>query len=310
MAVNWGMPTPDTGSANGAGAHAHLDGLHARLDEIGCPFRRNHVAGHDGTVRQLAEVGNHVHHAGRVSCGGVNEQGVRSGGNQGFGSVQIIGADTHGGAAAQVAVFILGSVCKHGALLDIRFRDKAGQHAVFIHQRKLFNAVGVKDVARFLNGRGGSCRNQAGKGGHYVLDPDILVIVHAAHVAAGDDAFQLAVGIHDGEAGVTLIHHDLVDFFQRHVLVDRDGVRDDRVFKTLHAGNHGRLDVNGVVAVDDGQAAFPRQGNRQFRFGNGIHGRGQHGNFHVKAGNKLGTDVRIAGKNRAQAGQQEHVIKT
>ena len=31
---------------------------------------------------------------------------------------------------------------------------------------------------------------------------------------------------------------------------------------------------------------------------------------HVKAGNKLGTDVCIAGKNRAQAGQQEHVIKT
>ena len=80
------------------------------------------------------------------------------------GSVQIIGADTHGGAAAQVAVFILGSVCKHGALLNVRFRDKAGQHAVFIHQRKLFNAVGVKDVARFLNGRGGSCRNQAGRG--------------------------------------------------------------------------------------------------------------------------------------------------
>ena len=137
-----------------------------------------------------------------------------------------------------------------------------------------------------------------------------MVIVHAAHVAAGDDAFQLAVGIHDGEAGIALVHHDLVDFFQRHVLVDRDGVRDDRVFKTLHAGNHGRLDVNGVVAVDDGQTAFPRQGNRQFRFGNGIHGRGQHGDFHVKAGNKLGTDVRVAGKNRAQAGQQEHVIKT
>ena len=34
------------------------------------------------------------------------------------------------------------------------------------------------------------------------------------------------------------------------------------------------------------------------------------GNFHVKTGNKLGTDVRITGKNRAQAGQQEHVIKT
>lgn len=201
MAVNWGMPTPDMTRVvqMEPGPTPTLMGLHARLDEIGRSFRRNHIAGHDGTVRQLAEVGNHVHHAGRVSCGGVNEQGVRSGGNQGFGSVQIIGADTHGGAAAQVAVFILGSVCKHGTLLDVRFRDKAGQHAVFIHQRKLFNAVGVKDVARFLNGRGGSCRNQAGKGSHYVLDPDILVIVHAAHVAAGDDAFQLAVGIHDGK---------------------------------------------------------------------------------------------------------------
>ena len=101
-----------------------------------------------------------------------------------------------------------------------------------------------------------------------------------------------------------------MDFFQRHVLVHRDGVRDDRVFKTLHAGNHGRLDVDGIIAVNDGQAAFPCQGNRQFRFGNGIHGCGQHGDFHVKTGNKLGTDVRITGKNRAQAGQQEHVIKT
>lgn len=57
---------------------------------------------------------------------------------------------------------------------------------------------------------------------------------------------------------------DLMDFFQRHVLVHRDGVRDDRVFKTLHAGNHGRLDVDGIIAVNDGQAAFPCQGNRQF----------------------------------------------
>lgn len=34
------------------------------------------------------------------------------------------------------------------------------------------------------------------------------------------------------------------------------------------------------------------------------------GIFMSKPGTKLGTDVRVAGKNRAQAGQQEHVIKT
>ena len=245
-----------------------------------------------------------------MACGGVDEQGVSPCGDQGLGPVQVVGAYAYGSAAAQMAVVVLGGVRKHGTLLDVRFRDQAGKNAVFIHEGEFFNAVRVKDVAGFFNSGAGGGGNQAGKRGHHILHQHVFVIVHSAHIAAGDDAFQLSVGIYYGEAGVTLVHHDVVDFFKRHVLAHRDGIRDDSVLKPFHAGDHGRLDVDGIVAVDDGEAAFTCQGNGQFRFGNGVHGRGKHGDFHVESGNELGTDVRITGKNRAQAGQQEHVVKT
>lgn len=174
----------DAGGADGAGTHAHLDGLDARLDQVGSAFRSDYVAGHDGAVRQLAEIGNHIHHACGMACGGVDEQGVSPCGDQGLGPVQVVGAYAYGSAAAQMAVVVLGGVRKHGALLDVRFRDQAGKNAVFIHEGKLFNAVRVKDVASFFNSGAGGGGNQAGKRGHHIFHQHVFVIVHSAHIAA------------------------------------------------------------------------------------------------------------------------------
>lgn len=163
MAVNWGIPTPEITRVvqMEPGPTPTLMACTPALMRSEAPSAVTTLPatmGRSVSLRRLETTSiTRV-----VSCGGVNEQGVRSGGNQGFGAVQIIGAHTHGGAAAQVAVFILGSVANM-ALLDVRFRDEAGQHTVFIHQGS-FSMRGVKDVARFLNGRGGSRRDQAGKG--------------------------------------------------------------------------------------------------------------------------------------------------
>ena len=168
----------------------------------------------------------------------------------------------------------------------------------------------VEDAAGFFDrGRRGG-RYQLVEVGHDVIDTGSLVVVNAAHVASGDDTLEFVVGIDDRETGKSVFVHDILHLGKRHVLGNREGLGNDRVFEAFHAGDHSCLHIDEIVAMDDSKAAFPGEGDCQFGLGHCVHGGRENGNLQIKTGNKLGAEIGFTREDGALAGQQEHVVKT
>ncbi len=300
----------DARRADGAGAYAHFDGLDTGGNEVGSTFGGNDVTSDDGAVGEFAQLADYFHHAGGVASGCVDKEGVRTSFNESLGTFKVFGAYADGSAATEVAAGILGGIAEHGALLDVGFGDEASKAAIRIDERQFFDAVFVEDATGFFDGGGRCGRHQFVEVGHHVIDAGIHVVVDTAHIASGDDALELVVCIDDREAGETVFAHDVVHLGECHVLGNREGLRNNGVFKTLDAGDHGGLDVDGVVAMDDAKTTFSGEGDCQFGLGHGIHGSRENRNFQIETGNKLGAEISFTGEDGTLARQQEHVVKT
>jgi hypothetical protein len=75
-----------------------------------------------------------LHDAAGVAGGGVDEDGIRTGGEQGLAAIHAVVADSDGSADAELAVGVLGGVGEHLALDDVLLGDEAGELASW-HRR-------------------------------------------------------------------------------------------------------------------------------------------------------------------------------
>ena len=133
--------------------------------------------------------------------------------------------------------------------------------------------------------------------------------VEHPHIAARDDADQHAVFRDDGEAGEAVTPHDDLHLAEPHVARHRDGIRDDGVFKALHAGHHGGLLLDAVVAVDHAHTAFAGHGDGHVSLRHRVHGRGQNRQAEGKTFDQLGRGVSLTRENGAQARKQENIVE-
>ena len=246
-----------------------------------------------------------------MASGGVDEQGISTGIDDSLGASHELRARAHGGAAAQTPEFVLGGFLESFALADIGIRNQAGQAAVLVDKRELFDAVGEKNLAGFLLSGLGGAGDETAHGGHHIGHGELVEVmaIHHAHIAAGDDADEhIALG-HHGQAGETVLEHDALHAAQAHIAGHGERLGDNGVLETLHLGHHGGLVIDAVVAVNHTQTAFAGHGNGHVHLGHRVHRCGKNRKAQRETSAELGRRVGLAGKNCAQAGKQKHIVK-
>ena len=152
MAVNCGMPTPEMTRVVqiDPGTDADFHGAGTGGDQIARALLGDHVAGHDRHVGKRAEFADHFHHVAGVAGGGIDEQRVRPGFDQRLAAVDAIRPHAHGGAAAELAVVVLGGVGEGDAFFDVGAGDQSGEAAVGMDQRQFLDPVLIENAAGFL----------------------------------------------------------------------------------------------------------------------------------------------------------------
>ncbi len=136
-------------------ADPHFHGVGSGGDQIARALLGHHVAGHHRHFGKRAEFADHVHHAAGVTGGGIDEQRVGPGVDQRLAAVDAIGPHAHGGAAAELAIVVLGGGGESDAFFDIRAGDQARQTAVRMNQRQFLDPVLIEDAAGLLQAGGG-----------------------------------------------------------------------------------------------------------------------------------------------------------
>ena len=187
--------------------------------------------------------------------------------DQGLHAVVVVDAD--GGADAEAASLIPGgSRVLHNAV-DIPHRDQAGQLAVIVDQQQLLDLVFLKDVFGLFQA-GARRTGHEVRPGHDRADLHI-VIFKELQIAPGQDADQL-LALDDRNPGNVLFLHQLLGPADR--LAGREGhrIENDAMLRPLDLGNLPPLGLDGEVLVDDADAAFLGQRNRQSGLGDRIHG--------------------------------------
>ena len=263
-------------------------------DEIARALFGDDVSGDDGHVGKRAEFPDHLHDVAGVAGGGIDEERIGSGVDQDAAAVDAIRSDADGGSAAELAVVVLGGVGEGDAFLDVGAGDESDEAAIRIDKREFFDPVLIENPAGFLQAgvrRGG---DELFARRHHIGD-DGVEAIEIADIAAGDHAFEAAVGIDDGKSGEAVFRHDGADVIDGVLLADGVGFLDDRVFRALDPGNHRRLFVDRAGPVDHAHAAFAGEGDRQIVFGNRVHRRRNDRQEQRNARRDVGGKVRFTG---------------
>src|SRR5690606_30442245 len=275
----------DGGDLRHAHARDHARGAdraraHADLDRVGAGVEQGQrgVAGDDVAADHLhlrevlLDPGHAVQHALGMAVRGVHDQHVHAGGHQRLDALLGVAAHAHRGADHQPAVRVLGGVGVVGLLLDVLDRDHAAQLEVVVDDQHLLDAVLVQQLEDLVVAGAFLDRDQAVLLGHDVAHR-IVELLLEAHVAAGDDAGQLAVSVHHRHAGDVARAGQLQHLADGRVGTDGERVLDHAGLELLDLGDLVGLLLDGQVLVDDADAPELGHGDRQARFGHRVHRR-------------------------------------
>ena len=96
-----------------------------------------------------------------------------------------------------------------------------------------------------------------------------------------------------------------------HCHLGRDGhrVAQHARLEALDLGHLGRLALRRQVLVDDADAAFLRDGDREARLGYGVHGRRDERNIQLELAGQAGLQGGVARQDARMGGQEEDIIE-
>ena len=189
----------NTCGADGTGANANLDAVRARLYQGLGGLSSGHIACHQLDIGEfLLDQAHTAHDICGVTMGAVQYQNIHAGVNEGGGAIQHIGSDAYGGGTEQAAGSILGGVRIFQYLFNILDSDKALELIILVHNGQLLYAVLLK------NGLG-LVQSGALVAGDKVFVGHNLIYTTAhigleLHVSVGDDAYEVSLIVHDGNA--------------------------------------------------------------------------------------------------------------
>ena len=165
--------------------------------------------------------------------------------------------------------------------------------------------------------------------GHHLADPAVVIFLKF-QIAAGENAHQLGRPTvasscerrrrcwlpnwlrRNRRSGTPLTLYcriDLAGLPDRRAGRERDGIDDDAVLAALDLLNFAGLIGDGEILVDEPDAAFLRQRDRERGFGDGIHGGADERDIQIDAAREAGMRVRIAGNEIAASGEEQNVVK-
>ncbi len=201
---------------------------------------------------------------------GVEDDEVRPGAKQRLGTGFAVLAHADGSAHQQATSIILH---RHGVLLDlvdVLDGDESLETVLVVDHKELFDAVLVQVTLGLVKANALGHGDEVSAGHDFGDERGALG--DEADVAVGDDAHEVLAANH-GQAGNSVLFHDVHDLAQRVLGVHGDGIVDHAGLGLLDAIHLAGLFADGKVLVDDACPAVTGHGNGHAGFGDGVHGR-------------------------------------
>jgi hypothetical protein len=310
MAMICGTPTPATIRVvqMEPGSDADLDRIGARLHQRQRRRPRGDVAADDFDLGIVAlDPAHALDHAFAVAVRRVNHDGVHAGLDQR--GHALLGALAHAyrSAHAQSAGGVTRRIREIELLGNVLDGDQALEFEGVVDHQQTLQLVLVQQRLRFFGGGAIGHSDQALARRHD-LAHRLVVAGLEAQVAPGDDADHLAA-VADRESGHPKLlrqGHDLAHGGGRR---DHHRVAQQAAFIALDLGHLRGLLGGRQVLVNDADAAFLSDGNRQARFSHGVHGRGDQGQLQFDIAGKPGGERGVLGQDLGECGHQQHIVE-
>ncbi len=137
----------------------------------------------------------------------------------------------------------------------------------------------------------------------------LIQISHKANITASDDPNQFVIFGHHRIPGKTVTGGQFFNLTEGRCWGNSLWLSNNATFMFFHAADFFSLALNGHIFVNETQTAFLCQRNGQTRFGNGIHGCGQHRNIQADSCGQLSAKFCRVRQDCGVGWNQENVIK-
>jgi hypothetical protein len=249
-----------------------------------------------------------VEHALRVAVRGVDHQHVDPRLHQRRDALVGVFSHADRGADAQLAVRILAGVRVLALLQDVLHGDQAEQMEIVVDHQHALEAVAVQQLHRFLAGRAFAHRDQLLLRRHDRLDR-LVELGLEAQVAVGNDADHLPAVLHHREAGDLVLALQGDHVAHRHLGRNGHRVAQHAGLEALDLEHLGGLPLGIHVLVDDADAAFLRDGDRQARLGHRVHRRGHQRQVQVELPGEAGFERNFTRQDARVGGKKKDVVE-
>ncbi len=264
-----------TGDADGAAADADFYKVRARLGEEAEAFGVDDVARADFDFRAVFFMdvieGDALPFG--VAFRGVDAERVGASVNQKRYALGVVaGIDARADAVTLVRVRDFQFV--FFVVRVVLAEDHIAQALVFVHQRQHVQFRFPDDVVGFGERQVGVRVNETVKGSHEFRDRRVHRHARDAIIAAGDDAEELTSRLAvfgDGHRGVARLRFELQYFAEGRRRLDVRVAGDEAGFIAFDAAHHLRFLFRRLRAVDEGHAAFFREGDGHAVVGHCLH---------------------------------------
>ena len=227
--------------------------------------------------------------------------------DQRLGAIEPLVAHRRRRRDAQPAGRVLGRIRIGHRLFDVLHRDQADAAVIVVDDDQLLDPALVQRTARFLLAHPDAYRRQIVA--RHQLGHRLHRIFGKTHVAVGQDADQLAVLFHHGNAADPVLRHDRLRLRQCRGRRDGDRIDHHPAFEPLHLANGSDLFLDGQVAVQHAHPAQLRHHDRHVGLGHGIHRRRQHRDVERNVARHAGARIRFARQDLRCRGYQKNVVE-
>ncbi|EWS63387.1 hypothetical protein Y695_03381 [Hydrogenophaga sp. T4] len=239
--------------------------------------------------------------------GRVHHDRIHTGFHQRFNAFFGAFTHTHRRAHAQPARRIARGIGKVELFGDVLHRDQALELERLVDQQQAFQFVLVEQGLG-LGRRGAVGHGDQALTRRHDLAHGQVVTGFEAQVTAGDDADHTA-RLHHREARNAQVIRHLHDLTDRGLGRDHHRIAQHARLVALDFGHVGGLLLRREVFVDDADAAFLGNGNRQPGLGHGVH-RGRHQRqVQLDVAGELGGEGGVLGKDLGVSWHQQHVVE-
>ncbi len=215
--------------------------------------------------------------------------------------------DADRGADPQLALLVLRRIRVLARLENVLHRDQAAQLEAVAHDQHALETMLVQERARFLRARSFLDVYQPVARGHDGAHRLVEVGLEAV-VAVGDHADDLAL-LHDRESRYPVLLREREKLAHRDVRRHRHRIAQHAGFEALDLGDFHGLLLGGEILVDDADAAFLRDGDRQARLGDGVHRSRDERDVELDVARQPGLEADIARQDAGVGRYEKDVVK-